>query len=470
MPDLENLTLLELKKLAKENNIRNISKLKKEELIEVLKSIKNNSFDEEENDDDIMLDDEEDDVSEPEQPRRRYDASDDEVEKLEEENAVAYQVNNEEDEIIEGILEVLPDGYGFLRGDNYLSSPKDVYISPIQIRRFRLVTGDLVKGISRCKEGEKFPSLIFVGEVNGEHPEKAAKRIRFEELTPIYPDERLKLETIQSNFATRMIDIISPIGKGQRGLIVAQPKAGKTTLLKEIANSITTNNPECELIMLLIDERPEEVTDMKRSIKGQVIYSTFDELPEHHAKVAEMVIERAKRLVEQGRDVVILLDSITRLARAYNLVVPASGRTLSGGIDPASLHKPKKFFGAARNIENGGSLTILATALTETGSRMDDVIFEEFKGTGNMEVLLDRSLAEKRIFPAIDINRSNTRREDLLLNSKELKVAELIRKAMSNISAADSTEQILKVIKATKNNDDFLDRIESELYRYTRMM
>ena len=470
MPDLENLTLLELKKLAKENNIRNISKLKKEELIEVLKSIKNNSFDEEENDDDIMLDDEEDDVSEPEQPRRRYDASDDEVEKLEEENAVAYQVNNEEDEIIEGILEVLPDGYGFLRGDNYLSSPKDVYISPIQIRRFRLVTGDLVKGISRCKEGEKFPSLIFVGEVNGEHPEKAAKRIRFEELTPIYPDERLKLETIQSNFATRMIDIISPIGKGQRGLIVAQPKAGKTTLLKEIANSITTNNPECELIMLLIDERPEEVTDMKRSIKGQVIYSTFDELPEHHAKVAEMVIERAKRLVEQGRDVVILLDSITRLARAYNLVVPASGRTLSGGIDPASLHKPKKFFGAARNIENGGSLTILATALTETGSRMDDVIFEEFKGTGNMEVLLDRSLAEKRIFPAIDINRSNTRREDLLLNSKELKVAELIRKAMSNISAADSTEQILKVIKATRNNDDFLDRIESELYRYTRMM
>ena len=470
MPDLENLTLLELKKLAKENNIRNISKLKKEELIEVLKSIKNNSFDEEENDDDIMLDDEEDDVSEPEQPRRRYDASDDEVEKLEEENAVAYQVNNEEDEIIEGILEVLPDGYGFLRGDNYLSSPKDVYISPIQIRRFRLVTGDLVKGISRCKEGEKFPSLIFVGEVNGEHPEKAAKRIRFEELTPIYPDERLKLETIQSNFATRMIDIISPIGKGQRGLIVAQPKAGKTTLLKEIANSITTNNPECELIMLLIDERPEEVTDMKRSIKGQVIYSTFDELPEHHAKVAEMVIERAKRLVEQGRDVVILLDSITRLARAYNLVVPASGRTLSGGIDPASLHKPKKFFGAARNIENGGSLTILATALTETGSRMDDVIFDEFKGSGNMEVLLDRSLAEKRIFPAIDINRSNTRREDLLLNSKELKVAELIRKAMSNISAADSTEQILKVIKATRNNDDFLDRIESELYRYTRMM
>ena len=468
MPDLETLTLLELKKLAKENNIRNISKLKKEELIEVLKSIQNNKF-EEEIDEDILEDEEDREEAEEtekhEDSRRRYDASDDETDSLEE-TTVAYQVNNEEDEIIEGILEVLPDGYGFLRGDNYLSSPKDVYISPVQIRRFRLVTGDLVKGISRYKEGEKFPSLIFVGEVNGEHPEKAARRIRFEELTPIYPNERLRLETVQQNYATRMIDIISPIGKGQRGLIVAQPKAGKTTLLKEIANSITANNPECELIMLLIDERPEEVTDMKRSIKGQVIYSTFDELPEHHAKVAEMVIERAKRLVEQGKDVVILLDSITRLARAYNLVVPASGRTLSGGIDPASLHKPKKFFGAARNIENGGSLTILATALTETGSRMDDVIFEEFKGTGNMEVLLDRSLAEKRIFPSIDINRSNTRREDLLLTPKELEATSLIRKAMGNMAAADSTEQILKVIKSTKNNEEFLDRTILALERY----
>ena len=468
MPDLETLTLLELKKLAKENNIRNISKLKKEELIEVLKSIQNNKF-EEEIDEDILEDEEDREEAEEtekhEDSRRRYDAADDETDSLEE-TTVAYQVNNEEDEIIEGILEVLPDGYGFLRGDNYLSSPKDVYISPVQIRRFRLVTGDLVKGISRYKEGEKFPSLIFVGEVNGEHPEKAARRIRFEELTPIYPNERLRLETVQQNYATRMIDIISPIGKGQRGLIVAQPKAGKTTLLKEIANSITANNPECELIMLLIDERPEEVTDMKRSIKGQVIYSTFDELPEHHAKVAEMVIERAKRLVEQGKDVVILLDSITRLARAYNLVVPASGRTLSGGIDPASLHKPKKFFGAARNIENGGSLTILATALTETGSRMDDVIFEEFKGTGNMEVLLDRSLAEKRIFPSIDINRSNTRREDLLLTPKELEATSLIRKAMGNMAAADSTEQVLKVIKSTKNNEEFLDRTILALERY----
>lgn len=467
MQDLENLTLLELKKLAKENNIRNISKLNKEELIEVLNSLQNNKFDEEIEDYDDSDEDEEDYVDETDTISNNYEleASVEDDENLGE-SSVTYQVNNEEDEIIEGILEVMSEGYGFLRGDNYLSSPKDVYISPVQIRRFRLTTGDLVKGISRYKEGEKFPSLIFVGEVNGEHPEKAIKRTRFEDLTPIYPDERLKLETVQENYATRMMDIISPIGKGQRGLIVAQPKAGKTTLLKEIANSITTNNPECELIMLLIDERPEEVTDMERSIKGQVVYSTFDELPEHHAKVAEMVIERAKRLVEQGKDVVVLLDSITRLARAYNLVVPASGRTLSGGIDPASLHKPKKFFGAARNIEFGGSLTILATALTETGSRMDDVIFEEFKGTGNMEVLLDRSLAEKRIFPAIDIKRSNTRREDLLLSDKELEVASLIRKAMGNIPAAESTDQILKVIKATKNNEEFLSKTKKALEKF----
>ena len=462
MTNLENLTLLELKKLAKENNIRNISKLKKEELIEVLKSLQNSNFEEDEEDENYDIEDE--DIVEPE---TKIDPKSSEDETLED-GAVTYQVNNEEDEIIEGLLEVLPDGYGFLRGNNYFSSPKDVYISPVQIRRFKLVTGDLVKGISRCKDGEKFPSLIFVGEVNGEHPEKAAKRKRFEELTPIYPNERLHLETIQLNYATRMMDIISPIGKGQRGLIVAQPKAGKTTLLKEIANSITTNNPECELIMLLIDERPEEVTDMERSIKGQVVYSTFDELPEHHAKVAEMVIERAKRLVEQGKDVVVLLDSITRLARAYNLVVPSSGRTLSGGIDPASLHKPKKFFGAARNIEFGGSLTILATALTETGSRMDDVIFEEFKGTGNMEVLLDRSLAEKRIFPAIDINRSNTRREDLLLSKEELEVAGLIRKAMGNMPVADSTAQILKVMKATKNNEDFIKKTKVALERFKK--
>ena len=454
MHNLEDLTTMELKQLAKENNIKNISKLKKEELINILNQIKNVSV--------------ENTIEYKEEKKLKYDSADDDVENIDElnETSVTYQVNNEEDEIIEGILEVLPDGYGFLRGDNYLSTPKDVYISPVQIRRFRLETGDLVKGISRCKEGEKFPSLIFVGEVNGEHPEKAMKRIRFDDLTPIYPNERLRLETTTNKYATRIIDLISPIGKGQRGQIVAQPKVGKTTLLKEIANSISANNPECELIVLLIDERPEEVTDMKRSIQGQVVYSTFDELPEHHVKVAEMVIERAKRLVEQNKDVVVLLDSITRLTRAYNLVIPSSGRTLSGGIDPASLHKPKKFFGAARNIENGGSLTILATSLIETGSRMDDVIFEEFKGTGNMEVHLDRKLSEKRIFPAIDINKSGTRREDLLLSKKELETVYAIRKALNNLPVADVTEHIITEMTKSKNNNEFLDNMDMFLRRY----
>ena len=369
--------------------------------------------------------------------------------------------------IAEGILEVLPDGYGFLRGENYLSTPDDVYISPVQIRRFKLDTGDHIKGISRmAKEGERFPSLIFVGEVNGEAPEKAYRRKKFDDLTPIYPTERIKLETEPNEYAMRMIDLISPIGKGQRGMIVAPPKVGKTTLIKKFANSITKNNPEIELIVLLIDERPEEVTDMKRSINGDVIYSTFDELPEHHVKVAEMVIERSKRLVEQGKDVVILLDSITRLARAYNLVIPSSGRTLSGGLDPNALHKPKKFFGAARNIENGGSLTILASALIETGSRMDDVIFEEFKGTGNMEVHLDRKLSEKRIFPAIDITKSGTRREDLLLTPKEMETVYALRKALNNLPVADVTENIISQMVQTKNNAEFLDKIDLYLRRF----
>ena len=313
------------------------------------------------------------------------------------------------------------------------------------------------------KEGEKFPALIYVGEVNGDAPEMAYRRKKFDDLTPIHPNERIHLETVPNEYAMRIIDLMSPIGKGQRGMIVAPPKVGKTTLLKKIANSITTNNPEVELIVLLIDERPEEVTDMRRSIKGDVIYSTFDELPEHHVKVAEMVLERAKRLTEQNKDVVILLDSITRLARAYNLVIPSSGRTLSGGLDPSALHKPKKFFGAARNIENGGSLTILATALIETGSRMDDVIFEEFKGTGNMEVHLDRGLSEKRIFPAIDINKSGTRREELLLSSKEMEVVYALRKAMSTKSVADVTEQLIELMMATKNNAEFLDKMSEIL-------
>ena len=355
---------------------------------------------------------------------------------------------------------MLPDGFGFLRGQNYLSTPKDIYVSPVQIKRFRLDTGDKIKGFSKVpKEGEKFPALIYVSTVNGDSPDVAIKRRSFDDLTPIHPNERIHLETVSTEYATRMIDLIAPIGFGQRGMIVAPPKVGKTTLLKKIANSITTNNPEVELIVLLIDERPEEVTDMRRSINGDVIYSTFDELPEHHVKVAEMVLERAKRLVEQKKDVVVLLDSITRLARAYNLVLPTSGRTLSGGLDPSALHKPKRFFGAARNTEDAGSLTILATALIETGSKMDDVIFEEFKGTGNMEVHLDRKLSEKRIFPAIDINKSGTRREDLLLNSKELDTLYSLRKNMSNMSSSEITEQLLNQMVVTKNNEEFLNKL-----------
>ena len=445
MINLEDKTLAELKELAKENNIKNISKLKKEELVQVLEQVINSET-----------------ISTTEITKK----NETNIKEDENNNQEGYKLTNEGDEIVEGILDILPDGYGFLRGENYLSSPKDVYISVIQIRRFKLDKGDVIKGIARCKEGEKFPSLIFVGEVNGESPEKAARRKRFDELTPIYPTERIKLETDSKEYAMRMLDLMSPIGKGQRGMIVAPPKVGKTTLLKKIANSISKNNPEEKLIVLLIDERPEEVTDMKRSINGEVIYSTFDELPEHHVKVAEMVLERAKRLVEQGQDVVILLDSITRLARAYNLTIPSSGRTLSGGLDPAALHKPKKFFGAARNIEFGGSLTILATALVETGSRMDDVIFEEFKGTGNMEVHLDRKLSEKRIFPAIDINKSGTRREDLLLTPKEKETVFALRKAMNSMPVADVTEQVISMMVKTANNQEFLNNIDDYIRRF----
>ncbi len=450
--NLKDMTLLDLKSLAKEHNIKNISKLNKDDLINILNQVLNSSTTE-----NVKTMDE-DDFDEKREIERQYDSNGEPI--------VDYKLTNEGDEIVEGILDILPDGYGFLRGENYLSSDKDVYVSMVQIRRFRLDNGDCIKGISRFKEGEKFPSLIFVGEVNGEHPEKAMKRKRFDELTPIFPTERLKLETVSNDYATRIIDLMSPIGKGQRGMIVAPPKVGKTTLLKKVANSISINNPEVELIVLLIDERPEEVTDMKRSIKGQVIHSTFDELPEHHVKVAEMVLERAKRIVEHGKDVVILLDSITRLTRAYNLVIPSSGRTLSGGIDPAALHKPKKFFGAARNIEFGGSLTILATALIDTGSRMDDVIFEEFKGTGNMEVHLDRKLSEKRIFPAIDINKSGTRREDLLLTHQELETVFALRKALNSLPVADVTEQVISQMTQTKNNEELIDKMDNYLRRF----
>ncbi len=371
----------------------------------------------------------------------------------------------EDIDMAEGILEIHTDGYGFLRRDNYQSGDDDIYISPSQIRRFRLQTGDKVSGVTRPpKAGEKFKALLYVKYVNGMNPETATKRPSFDSLTPIYPRERLRLETSPNEFAMRMIDLVAPIGKGQRGMIVSPPKAGKTTLLKMIANSIATNHPEVEIIILLIDERPEEVTDMKRSVKGDVVYSTFDELPKNHTKVAEIVFERAKRLVEHGKDVVILLDSITRLARAYNLTIPASGRTLSGGLDPGALHKPKRFFGAARNLEEGGSLTILATALVETGSRMDDVIFEEFKGTGNMEIHLDRRLSEKRIFPAIDINRSGTRREELILTQSELETVWGMRKAMGNSPTQEVTEAFIEQLLQTKTNDDFILNMRNKIW------
>ncbi len=366
-------------------------------------------------------------------------------------------------EVAYGILEVMPEGYGFIRCENYLPGENDIYVSPAQIRKFFLKTGDILKGKIRIRTmNEKFAALLFLDEVNGVHPSATSGRKPFEELTPIFPNKRLHLETSAHNTATRIFDLVSPIGKGQRGMIVSPPKAGKTTLLKEVAKAITLNNPEIHMIILLIDERPEEVTDIKEAIEGknvEVIHSTFDELPEHHKRVSEMVIERAKRLVEYKRDVVILLDSITRLTRAYNLTVPASGRTLSGGLDPAALHMPKKFFGAARNMREGGSLTILATALVDTGSRMDDVVYEEFKGTGNMELVLDRKLQEKRVFPAIDVIKSGTRREDLLLDSLELEAVNVMRKATNGLKAEDGVEQILNLFAKTKNNKEFCETV-----------
>ncbi len=367
---------------------------------------------------------------------------------------------------VEGILEIQEENnFGFLRFSNFLTSDKDIYVSPTQIRRFNLKTGDKIRCITRLpKEGERFGALLYVLTVNGDEPGRAIRRPDFDDLTPVFPYERLRLEDGTRDLSMRLIDIVAPIGKGQRGLIVAPPKAGKTVLLKKVANAIEKNYPDVELIVLLVDERPEEVTDMKRSlIGGEVIYSTFDELPAHHVKVAEMVLARAQRLVEHGKDVVILLDSITRLARAYNMVVPVSGRTLSGGLDPGALHRPKKFFGAARKMEEGGSITILATALVETGSRMDEVIFEEFKGTGNMELHLDRKLSEKRIFPAISLNKSGTRREDLLMDQDELEAIWAMRRAMANRPPADVTEEIIENLAHTRSNKDFIQIIKKVL-------
>ena len=372
---------------------------------------------------------------------------------------------------VTGILELADGGFGFLRFDNFLTSDRDVYVSPTQIRRFHLKTGDKIKGISRLPNpGEKFGAILYVESVNGDEPGVAMRRPNFSDLTPIFPNERLTLEDSPSDLSTRLIDLIAPIGKGQRGLIVAPPKAGKTTLLKNIAHSIEKKHPDVDLIVLLVDERPEEVTDMKRSLsRGEVVYSTFDEQPQHHAKVAEMVLERARRLAEHKHDVVILLDSITRLARAYNLVIPPSGRTLSGGLDPGALYKPKQFFGAARNLEEGGSVTILATALIDTGSRMDDVIFEEFKGTGNMELHLDRKLQEKRIFPAIDLSRSGTRREELLMNQDELEAIWIMRRALANESTQDAGEEIIDNLAHTRTNRDFIEIIKKVFSTRRRM-
>ena len=464
------MTLVNLKEIAKEKGIKNISKLKKSELIEELVKITPNKIEK----NGVILTEKiapknrnieasihrEENVNNEayvSNSRDRYNVTEEDKEEKKERLKVMINESNSS----KGVLEIQENNsFGFLRCNNYLTGENDIYVSPSQIRRFNLRTGDEVEGkVREAKDGEKFKALLFVEKVNGESPDKAIGRKNFENLTPIYPNERLHLETDNGrDLSSRLMDFMCPIGKGQRGIIVAPPKAGKTTLLKRIAQNISKNYPDIKLIVLLIDERPEEVTDMKRSINGDVIYSTFDEEPQNHAKVSQMVLERAKRMVEQGKDVVILMDSITRLSRAYNLTITPTGRTLSGGLDPGALLMPKKFFGAARNVEEGGSLTILATALVETGSRMDDMIFEEFKGTGNMEVHLDRRLQERRIFPAIDIYKSGTRKEDLLLSDEEKEVAFAIRRNMNRDGNIESiTETLINMLSKTKNNKEFME-------------
>lgn len=456
----EKLTLAELREEAKKRNIKGITGLKKSELLLLLNDSDTQSSNEEGSDSNTSV---KDNADKPQEIKLNVVGENLEVKT----RTVNFKDSSTLDsgEKAYGILEVLTDGYGFIRCDNYLPGEKDVYVSPSQIRKFNLKTGDVIEGSIRIKtQGEKFSALLFVKTVNGEHPSVAVNRKNFEDLIPIFPDDRIRLENVNSepSIPMRIVDLMSPIGKGQRGMIVSPPKTGKTTLLKQVARSISRTYKDMHLIVLLIDERPEEVTDIRESIEGdnvEVIYSTFDELPEHHKRVSEMVLERAKRLVEHKKDVVILLDSITRLARAYNLTVPPSGRTLTGGLDPAALHMPKKFFGAARNMREGGSLTILATALVETGSKMDDVVFEEFKGTGNMELVLDRKLSEKRIFPAIDIAKSGTRRDDLLLSKDEQEALYLIHKEMSSSRAEESLEEVLKLFVRTKNNKEFVELI-----------
>ena len=427
----ESLPLAELKAVAKARGIKGLSTMKKDDVVEAM-------------------------LREDEREKNEKEAK---------EMAVSPEIAQLDSGVtVTGILEVMADGFGFIRSANYLPGENDIYVAPAQIRRFGLKTGDIITGNTKIKsEKEKFSALLYLTGINGMRPAEAAKRKNFEDMTPIFPNQRIYLERPGGSVAMRIVDEISPIGKGQRGMIVSPPKAGKTTLLKDVAKSITVNNPEMHLIILLIDERPEEVTDIKEAIEGpnvEVIYSTFDELPEHHKRVSEMVIERAKRLVEHGKDVAILLDSITRLARAYNLTVPPSGRTLSGGLDPAALHMPKRFFGAARNMREGGSLTILATALVDTGSKMDDVVFEEFKGTGNMELVLDRKLSEKRVFPAIDIAKSGTRREDLLFKPQEHEAMDIMRKAFNGVKPEEAVDNILNMFAHTKNNEEFVQTVK----------
>ena len=437
----ESLPLATLKDLAKARGLKGISTMKKAELIE------------------RMLEEDEKEKKSARETVKELSANTGDKE--------VHDIDKLDSGITaHGILEVMQDGYGFIRSANYLPGENDVYVSPSQIRRFNLKTGDILEGNTRIKtQQEKFSALLYLSKINEMDPMKAMHRKNFEDMTPIFPNERLSLECGKTSTAMRIMDLMSPIGKGQRGMIVSPPKAGKTTLLKQVALSVQKNNPEVHLLILLIDERPEEVTDIRESIEGpnvEVIYSTFDELPEHHKRVSEMVIERAKRLVEHKKDVMILIDSITRLARAYNLTVPPSGRTLSGGLDPAALHMPKRFFGAARNMREGGSLTILATALVDTGSKMDDVVYEEFKGTGNMELVLDRKLSEKRMFPAIDIPKSSTRREDLLLNKDEQEAVEIMRRALNGMRAEEAVESILNMFSNTKNNNELIEMVKKK--------
>lgn len=490
------LSLVQLKELAKSQGVKNVSTMRKAQLVQLMGELeekynreKNESREEQNHREksDVREEKSHREKSEVREERSHRERSEVREEKshrekgeIQEEKRMDHSAESSGDwadmrmdsslesldsgQIAHGILEVLSDGYGFIRCENYLPGPNDVYVSPAQIRRFNMKTGDIIAGNIRVKtQNEKFSALLYVRSVNGMHPGEATRRMNFEDMTPIFPEDRIRLETVRSSVPMRIMDLVSPIGKGQRGMIVSPPKTGKTTLLKQIAKAVTLNHPEMNLIILLIDERPEEVTDIRESIVGknvEVIYSTFDELPEHHKRVSEMVLERAKRLVEHKKDVVILLDSITRLARAYNLTVPPSGRTLSGGLDPAALYMPKKFFGAARNMREGGSLTVLATALVETGSKMDDVVFEEFKGTGNMELVLDRKLSEKRIFPAVDITRSGTRREELLLTKEELEAAYSMRKALNGMKSDEALERILDMFMHTEDNKAFVSMIK----------